>query len=132
MSMPGQLEARTMGLHQANLDITAAYEVHRQDRLQARRLRQPIEAIDGVRYELEELQVRGQRRVPLAFESRLKDLAQMVGRLPLAGSQVGAALQDLRVKIGIVKLMEALYTLQECVFALRARELGVELVPDFS
>jgi hypothetical protein len=121
-----------MGLQQANLDITAAYEVHRQDRLHARRLRQPIEAIDGLLYELEELQVRGQRRVPLAYEGRLKDLGQMVGRLPLACGQVGAALQDLRVKIGIVKLMEALYTLQECVFALRARELGVELVPDFS
>jgi len=120
-----------MGLNQASAEIATAYAAFLQDRIEQRRLRQPIELIDRLLEDLEALNLRGARRVPLAFERPLRELAGMVRHLPLACARVGEALPDLRVKVGIPKLMDALYALQECVFAYRAGKLGLELIPDY-
>lgn len=120
-----------MGLQQASAEIAAGHAGYLQRRRAEQELRRPIDAIDGLIRELEELQVRGQRRVPLSYGQRLQDIAQMVRRLSPGGC-TRDAFANLRVKIGIVKLMDALYTLEACVFAHRAQTLGLELIPEFS
>ncbi len=120
-----------MGLHEASADIAAAYAAHLRSRLKQQELRRPIATIDALIRELEELHVRGQRRVPLSYARRLQELAQLVRPLPLPATAAGAT-QDLRVKIGIVKLMDALFSLQQGLFVHRAHTLGLQLVPDFS
>ncbi len=120
-----------MGLQQASAEIAAAYGAYQERRRAERELRRPIDEIDRLIREMEELQVRGQRRVPLSYAQRLQDVAQMVRHLSPAGC-AAEAVGNLRVKVGIVKLMDALFALQECVFAQRARRLDLELIADFN
>jgi hypothetical protein len=102
-------------LAQTNVEIREAEQRHRVRRAEDRRLRQPIMMVDRMLYELEELNVRGMKRVPLSYEERLRMLIGLVADVP----NCGAAVENLKVKIGIGKLMDALFGLQQALFVQR-------------
>jgi hypothetical protein len=110
-------------LAQTNATIRDAERLHRE--LQARRdqLRRPVAVIDRILQDLEELNVRGHKRVPLAFEPRLQQLLGLLRSTP----SVAAQLDNLKAKIGIAKLMDALFAIQEALFTERR---GVVVEPD--
>jgi hypothetical protein len=102
-------------LAQTNVEIREAERRHRVRRAENERLRQPIMMVDRMLYELEELNVRGMKRVPMSYEERLRTLIGLVAGVP----NCAAAIENLKVKIGIGKLMDALFALQEALFIQR-------------
>lgn len=89
--------------------------------------RRPIVMIDRLLQDLEELNLRGFKRVPLAFEPRLTSLAGVLRGTP--STTVTASLENLKVKIGIGRLMDALFTIEEALFVDRH---GPALDDDFT
>jgi hypothetical protein len=113
-------------LAQTNATIRDAERRHREQRADRERLRRPVVLIDRMLQDLEELNLRGHKRVPLAFEPRLQRLLEL---LSPASPEVSEQLEDLKVKIGISKLMDALFAIQEALF--RERQPGaIELQGD--
>jgi hypothetical protein len=102
-------------LAQTNVEIREAERRHRERKIRDDRVREPVALIDRMLPELEELNLRGHKRVPLAYEVRLERLATLVRALPNSGP----ALENLKVKIGIGKLMDALFALQQALFVQR-------------
>jgi hypothetical protein len=102
-------------LAQTNVEIREAERRHRVRKEEDDRLRQPIIVIDRMLQELEELNLRGMKRVPLSYEDRLRGLVAMVMDVP----NCSAALENLKVKIGIPKLMDALFGVEAALFAQR-------------
>jgi hypothetical protein len=102
-------------LAQTNVEIREAERRYRARKEADDRLRRPIVVIDRMLQELEELNLRGYKRVPLAYEERLHSLVTMVAGV----SNCGAALENLKVKIGIPKLMDALFAVQAALFTQR-------------
>ena len=100
-------------LAQTNATIREAERRHREQRADRDRLRRPVALIDRMLQDLEELNLRGHKRVPLAFEPRLQRLLELLGP---ASPAVASELEDLKVKIGISKLMDALFSIQETLF----------------
>jgi hypothetical protein len=83
--------------------------------LEEDRFRKPVAVIDRLQHDLEELNLRGQKRVPLSYEGRLREVEDLLAGLP----RLEQVREDLRVKIGIGKLMEALFALEEALFEQR-------------
>jgi hypothetical protein len=100
-------------LAQTNATIREAERRQREQRADRERLRRPVALIDRMLQDLEELNLRGHKRVPLAFEPRLQLLLELLGP---SSPAIGAQLEDLKVKIGISKLMDALFAIQEALF----------------
>ena len=101
--------AMTGLLAQTNASIRDAERTHREARARAENLKRPVLAIDRMIHDLEELNLKGQKRVPLSYEGRLRELLDVIG--PRPGIQ--SALDNLKVKIGIPKLMDALFAVEE-------------------
>lgn len=105
-------------LAQTNAEIRDAERLYRRRQAHDEVTRRPIQAIDGLLRDLEELNLRGVKRVPTAFGARLEYL------IGLLASEPGPADQsDLRVKIGVVKLMDALFAIQARLLAERSSEI---------
>ena len=102
-------------LAQTNATIRDAERRHRELQAHRDRLRRPVALIDRMLQDLEELNLRGQKRVPLAFEPRLEQLLGLLATSPGAAAQR----ENLKVKIGISKLMDALFAIQEGLFTER-------------
>lgn len=102
-------------LAQTNATIRDAERRHRELQAHRDRLRRPVALIDRMLQDLEELNLRGQKRVPLAFEPRLEQLLELLAASPAAAAQR----ENLKVKIGISKLMDALFAIQEAFFTER-------------
>jgi hypothetical protein len=102
-------------LAQTNATIRDAERRSRDNQVHRDRLRRPVVLIDRMLQDLEELNIRGQKRVPLAFEPRLHELVSLLGG---TGEATGL-LENLKVKIGIGKLMDALFAIQESLFSER-------------
>jgi hypothetical protein len=96
-------------LAQTNASIRDAERRHREARAREEDLKRPVLAIDRMIQDLEELNLKGQKRVPLTYEARLRELLDLIG--PRPGIQ--PALDNLKVKIGIPKLMDALFAVEE-------------------
>ncbi len=119
-------------LAQTNAYIREAEQRHRQTKELEHKWRRPIALIDGLLQDLEELNLKGQKRVPLAYETRLREI---VGLVPSAPS-LADAVANLKVKIGIGKLMDALFAVEEALFSQRygssyepeGADLGSDLV----
>lgn len=119
-------------LAQTNAYIREAEQRHRQTKELEHRVRRPITLIDGMLQELEELNLKGQKRVPLAYETRLREIVDLVPSAP----GLADAVANLKVKIGIGKLMDALFAVEEELFAQRfgspdepeGADLGSDLV----
>lgn len=102
-------------LAQTNVEIREAERRFRARKQEDDRLRRPIVVIDAMLQQLEELNLRGMKRVPLSYEERLRSLVAMVADV----CSCGPALEKVKVKIGIPKLMDALFALQAALFAQR-------------
>jgi hypothetical protein len=111
-------------LAQTNATIRDAERRHREQQADRDRLRRPVALIDRMLQDLEELNLRGHKRVPLAFEPRLQRLLELLGP---QNPVVAAEQEDLKVKIGIPKLMDALFAIQEALFRERR---GAAFEPD--
>ncbi len=119
-------------LAQTNAYIREAEQRHRQTKALEHKLKRPITLIDGLLQDLEELNLKGQKRVPLAYESRLSEIVELVPSAP----GLADAVANLKVKIGIGKLMDALFAVEEELFSQRygssyepeGADLGSDLV----
>ncbi len=110
-------------LAQTNATIRDAERRQREARARELELRKPVRLIDRLLQELEELNLKGFKRVPMAYEPRLEEIVSLVAPTPA----VGDYLANVKVKVAIPKLMDALYGIEEAVFTQR---LGPAAEPD--
>jgi hypothetical protein len=112
-------------LAQTNANIRDAEREYRDLKARQDRLRRPVQLIDRLLQELEELNLKGMKRVPISYEPRLEEILTLVGPVPSIPDQ----LANIKVKVGIAKLMDALFAVEEALFAER-RGPSVELDGD--
>jgi hypothetical protein len=110
-------------LAQTNATIREAERRQREARDRESRLRRPVRLIDQLLQELEELNLKGMKRVPMAYEPRLDEIVSLVAPTPAVADHLG----NVKVKVAIPKLMDALYAIEEAVFVER---LGPTIDPD--
>jgi hypothetical protein len=95
-------------LEAANAEIRRRAQ-HEQRRREQRRLAQrPVRAIDALIAELEEMHLRGRKRVPETFDDRLEALNATLPE--------DCRSEELRSRITIAHLMDRLYAIQDCLF----------------
>jgi hypothetical protein len=97
---------------QANTEIHAAQQRHQLQRAERFRRGRPIAFIDGLINDLETLNLKRVSRVPVSYESRLQQLRVLLSDTAVPSGQ----LEKLRTRIGVVKLMDAVYAIQEVLF----------------
>jgi hypothetical protein len=102
-------------LAQTNAYIRDAERRHRELRARQDEVRRPIFLIDRLLQELEEMNLKGMKRVPVSYEPRLEEILGLVGPLP----SVASHLANIKVKVGISKLMDALFAVEEALFTER-------------
>ncbi len=97
----------------ANAQIRAAEQQHviqKRERLLRYRL---IALIDELITDVEDLNLESVSRVPGSYENRLVALRAILSHAAIPSNQLGS----LRTRIGVIKLMDQLYAVQETVFA---------------
>jgi hypothetical protein len=102
-------------LAQTNAHIREAEQRQREAKAREIRLRRPVHLIDQLLQEMEELNLKGMKRVPIAYEPRLDEIVSLVAPTPAIVDD----LANVKVKVAIPKLMDALYAIEESVFAER-------------
>jgi hypothetical protein len=102
-------------LAQTNAYIRDAEQRHRDFKARQDQLRRPIQLIDRLLQELEEMNLKGMKRVPVSYEPRLDEILSLVGPLPSMTEQIA----NVKVKVGIGKLMDALFAVEEALFTER-------------
>jgi hypothetical protein len=120
-------------LAETNAHIRQAEARHRREKAERERLRRPNALIDRLQQELEELNLKGMKRVPLSYEERLRELVTL---LP-SSAAIASQLDNLKVKVGIGRLMDALFDIQAALFIERngrayeldPEEFGSDLIP---
>ncbi len=101
-------------LAQTNASIRDAEQQSRALKARQDQLRRPIQLIDRLLQELEELNLKGFKRVPISYEARLDEILALVS--PMRSDQ---QLVNIKVKVGIPKLMDALFAVEEALFTER-------------
>ncbi len=109
-------------LAQTNAYIRDAEQHQRDVKARQDRVRRPVQLIDRLLQELEEMNLKGMKRVPTSYELRLEEILALVS--PIAATP---QLANIKVKVGIPKLMDALFAVEEALFAERR---GPSLEPD--
>jgi len=109
-------------LAQTNAYIRDAERQSRDQKASQDRVRRPIQLIDRLLQELEEMNLKGMKRVPISYEPRLEEILVLVGPIASMPDQ----LSNIKVKVGITKLMDALFAVEEALFAER-RGPSIEL-----
>jgi hypothetical protein len=109
-------------LAQTNAYIRNAEQESRDLKARQDQLRRPIQLIDRLLQELEELNLKGMKRVPMSYEPRLEEILVLVGPIGSMPDQVA----NIKVKVGITKLMDALFAVEEALFTVR-RGPSIEL-----
>jgi len=102
-------------LAQTNAHIRNAEQQHRDLKARQDQLRRPVQLIDRLLEELEELNLKGMKRVPVSYEPRLEEILTLVAPVQSNPSQ----LVNIKVKVGIPKLMDALFAVEETLFTER-------------
>lgn len=102
-------------LAQTNAYIRDAEQRHRSLKARQDQRRRPIALIDRLLQELEEMNLKGMKRVPVSYEPRLEEILALVGPLPA----IAAEMANIKVKVGIPKLMDALFAVEEALFTER-------------
>ena len=102
-------------LAQTNAHIRDAEQQSRALKARQDQLRRPVQLIDRLLQELEELNLKGFKRVPIAYEPRLEEILAMIGPMRSEPQQ----LANIKVKVGIPKLMDALFAVEEALFTER-------------
>lgn len=110
-------------LAQTNAYIRDAERQHRDYKARQNEVRRPIQLIDRLLQELEEMNLKGMKRVPVSYEPRLDEILRLVGPMP----GVTEVLANIKVKVGISKLMDALFAVEEALFTERH---GPSIEPD--
>ncbi|HXA27880.1 MAG TPA: hypothetical protein VN193_03945 [Candidatus Angelobacter sp.] len=95
-------------LEAANAEIRRRAQHEQRRREQRRQAQLPVRTIDALIAELEELHLRGRKRVPEDFDHRLEALNATLPE--------DCRSEELRSKITIVHLMDRLYGIQDCLF----------------
>src|SRR5438270_6184075 len=109
-------------LAQTNAHIRDAEREYRDLKARQDRLRRPVQLIDRLLQELEELNLKGMKRVPTSYEARLDEILGLVRPIGSMPDQVA----NIKVKVGITKLMDALFAVEEALFMER-RGPAIEL-----
>ncbi|HEY9287821.1 MAG TPA: hypothetical protein VIT43_07345 [Candidatus Dormibacteraeota bacterium] len=112
-------------LAQTNAYIRDAERQYRDRKAHQDQIRRPIGLIDRLLQELEEMNLKGMKRVPVSYEPRLEEILGLVGPMPSVASEMA----NIKVKVGIGKLMDALFALEEALFTQR-HGAPIELDPD--
>ena len=102
-------------LDDTNREIAGSLERQRRRTRDRLRAVAPIQAIDAMVAELEELHLLGRKRVPENWDERLSELSRT---LP-----PGCELGELRSRITIVHLMDRLYEVQDELLRRKTREM---------
>jgi hypothetical protein len=102
-------------LAQTNAYIRNAERQHRDLKARQDQLRRPVQLIDRLLEELEELNLKGMKRVPVSYEPRLDEILALVAPIQSNPDQ----LVNIKVKVGIPKLMDALFSVEEALFTER-------------
>jgi hypothetical protein len=102
-------------LAQTNAYIRNAERQHRDLKARQDQLRRPVQLIDRLLEELEELNLKGMKRVPVSYEPRLDEILALVAPIQSNPDQV----VNIKVKVGIPKLMDALFAVEEALFTER-------------
>lgn len=102
-------------LAQTNAYIRDAERQHKDFKARQDEVRRPIQLIDQLLQELEELNLKGFKRVPMAYETRLEEILRLVSPMP----SLTEDLANIKVKVGISKLMDALFAVEEALFTER-------------
>ncbi len=102
-------------LAQTNAYIRDAEQQHRELKARQDKVRRPVQLIDRLLQELEEMNLKGMKRVPTAYESRLEEILILVSPITPMPDQVA----NIKVKVGISKLMDALFAVEEALFSER-------------
>lgn len=102
-------------LAQTNAYIRNAEQQHRDLKARQDQLRRPVQLIDRLLEELEELNLKGMKRVPVSYEPRLEEILALVAPIQSSPDQ----LVNIKVKVGIPKLMDALFAIEETLFTER-------------
>jgi hypothetical protein len=102
-------------LAQTNAYIRDAEQQHRDQKARQDKVRRPIQLIDRLLLELEEMNLKGMKRVPTSYEPRLEELLILVSPIARMPDQVA----NIKVKVGISKLMDALFAVEEALFSER-------------
>jgi hypothetical protein len=110
-------------LAQTNAYIRDAEQQHRDLKARQDKVRRPIQLIDRLLQELEEMNLKGMKRVPTSYEPRLEEILVLVTPIRAMPDQVA----NIKVKVGIAKLMDALFAVEETLFAERR---GTPVEPD--
>ncbi len=110
-------------LAQTNAYIRDAERQHRDVKARQDQLRRPVQLIDRLLQELEELNLKGMKRVPISYEPRLDEILALISPIGPMPDQ----LANIKVKVGIPKLMDALFAVEETLFAERH---GAPVEPD--
>src|SRR5207248_9010727 len=95
-------------LAQTNAYIRDAEQQHRDLKARKDQMRRPVQLIDRLLQELEELNLRGMKRVPVSYEPRLEEILALIAPIQSNPDQ----LVTIKVKVGIPKLMDALFTVE--------------------
>ncbi len=102
-------------LAQTNAYIRDAEQQHRELKARQDKVRRPVQLIDRLLQELEEMNLKGMKRVPTSYESRLEEILILVSPITSMPDQVA----NIKVKVGISKLMDALFAVEEALFSER-------------
>ena len=78
-------------------------------------MRRPVQLIDRLLQELEELNLKGMKRVPVSYEPHLEEILALIAPIQSNPDQ----LVNIKVKVGIPKLMDALFAVEEALFTER-------------
>src|SRR5438046_1990771 len=86
-------------------------------------VRRPIRLIERLLQELEEMNLKGMKRVPTSYEPRLEEILILITPIAAMPDQVA----NIKVKVGITKLMDALFAVEEALFSERS---GIPMEPE--
>jgi hypothetical protein len=102
-------------LAQTNAYIRDAERQSKDLKARQEQVRRPVQLIDRLLQELEELNLKGFKRVPMSYEPRLEEILRLVGPV----QSLAEDLANIKVKVGIPKLMDALFAVEEALFTER-------------
>src|SRR5207245_6452614 len=100
-------------LAQTNAYIRDAERQHRDLKARQDQVRRPIQLIDRLLQELEEMNLKGMKRVPTSYEPRLEEILILITPIAAMPDQAGHT----NVKDGIAKLMDSLFEIEEALFS---------------
>src|SRR5260370_34993530 len=99
-------------LAQTNAYIRSAERQYKDQKARQDQVRRPVQLIDQLLQELEELNLKGFKRVPMAYEPRLEEILRLVGPVP----SLAVDLANIKVKVGTSKLLDALSAVEPALF----------------